>query len=243
MAGELDITSHYQKYFYTVKATTPELKQLAYGLRYQVYFEEQKMISAADVGDHSETDVWDRHSLHGLHFHKPSNRAIGNVRLIPLATSTTGTLPMEEHYSKPFDFQNVPIDNLHHGQTGEVSRMAILSSFRRRASDQEYAFETEEQTYNVNEKRFPINYIPMCLAFTAIILMMEQQLDYGSAMMEPRLARLLIRFGIDLRQIGEPIDYFGLRAPYLIFPESTYHNLPDNYRALFNLIKTELGCS
>lgn len=243
MAGDLDIKSHYQQYFRTVKATTPELIFLAYRLRYQVYFEEQKMIDEHDVRDHLETDVWDLHAIHGLQFHKPSNQAIGNVRLIPLETSATSTLPLEEHYTIPYDFRHAPINHLHQGRTGEISRLAILSSFRRRASDRDYALETDEQSSTPQEKRFPINYMPMCLAFTAIILMMEMQLDYGTAMMEPRLAKLLMRFGIELIQIGEPINYFGQRAPYLIFPEATYDNLPDNYRALFNQIKLELDSS
>ncbi|MGZ8094869.1 MAG: PEP-CTERM/exosortase system-associated acyltransferase [Methylosarcina sp.] len=243
MTVGMDITSHYQKYFYTVKATTSELQKLAYNLRYQVYYEEQKMISSQQVVNHTETDIWDPYSIHCLQFHKPSNQPIGNVRLIPLDTSSTHTLPIEEHYKKAFNFQDMPINDLRQGKTGEISRMAIISSFRRRASDSAYALETDINSDERGEKRFSINYMPMCLAFTAIILMMEAKLDYGTALMEPRLARLLARFGIDLKQIGEPMEYFGLRAPYLIFPEATYQNLSTNYKALFDLIKQELRSS
>lgn len=243
MNGDLDITSHYQKYFYTIKATTSELLKLAYNLRYQVYFEEQKMISAQHIGNQTETDIWDQHSIHCLQFHKPSSQPIGNVRLIPLDASSIDALPIEEHYIKTFDFQDTPLTNLRQGKTGEISRMAILSSFRRRASDKNYSPVTDEMNNGGGEKRFPINYMPMCLAFTAIILMMEAKLDYGAALMEPRLARLLIRFGIELKQIGEPMDYFGLRAPYLIFPELTYQGLSSNYKDLFDFIKQELGNS
>ncbi|MGR9087366.1 MAG: PEP-CTERM/exosortase system-associated acyltransferase [Gammaproteobacteria bacterium] len=240
MNGDLDITSHYRKYFYTIKASTPELQRMAYHLRYQVYYEEQNMISPQDVDNRTEFDQWDRHSIHCLQFHKPSNQPIGNVRLIPLNTGNPHILPIEEHYIKSFDFHDTPVSNLRQGKVGEVSRMAILSSFRRRTADQNYSPFIDDNPYGKGVKRFPINYIPMCLAFTAIILLMEARLDYGAALMEPRLARLLIRFGIELQQIGEPIDYFGLRAPYLIFPEHTYQGLPSNYKALFDLIKQEL---
>lgn len=240
MTDDLDITAHYRKYFYTVKATTSELLKLAYHLRYQVYYEEQKIISSEEVEGQIETDIWDPHSIHCLQFHRPSNQAIGNVRLIPLDNPSTFILPIEEHYTRTFDFQDMPINHLRQGKTGEISRMAIIPSFRRRASDKIYRFETESNDDEKGEKRFSLNYIPMCLAFTAIILMMEADLDYGSALMEPRLARLLARFGIDLKQIGEPMDYFGLRAPYLIFPDTTYQGLPANYKDLFNLIRQEL---
>lgn len=240
MNGDLDITSHYQKYFYTIKATTSELQKLAYHLRYQVYFEEQRMIPAQAIQDDIETDIWDSHSIHCLQFHKPSNQPVANVRLIPLETNTTLTLPIEQHYIKTFDFQGTPVRNLRQGKTGEVSRMAILSSFRRRNSDKSYSPVTDENNSGKGNKRFPINYMPMSLAFTAIILMMEAHLDYGAALMEPRLARLLMRFGIELQQIGEPMDYFGLRAPYLIYPDKTYQGLPANYKALFDFIKQEL---
>lgn len=240
MSGDLDITSHYQKYFYTAKATTSELKKKAYHIRYQVYYEEQKMISAHHVGSNSETDVWDLNSIHALQFHKPSNQPIGNVRLIPLETSVTHNLPIEEHYINAFDFKDSTVTNLRQGKTGEISRMAILSSFRRRASDKEYSYATDGNDSGTGEKRFPINYMPMCLAFTAIILIMEERLDYGAALMEPRLARLLSRFGVDLKQIGEPMDYFGLRAPFLIFPEATYKNLSTDYKTLFDMINQEL---
>lgn len=243
MTSNLDVTAHYQKYFYTVKATTSELQKLAYRLRYQVYYEEQKMISSKHVINRIETDIWDPHSIHCLQFHKPSSLPIGNVRLIPLDGSSTHSLPIEEHYTKTFNFQNMPINDLREGKTGEISRMAIVSSFRRRACDQTYAFETDINRERESDKRFSLNYMPMCLAFTAIILMMEANLDYGAALMEPRLARLLARFGIDLKQIGEPMEYFGVRAPYLIFPDTTYQSLPASYKDLFDFIRQELRSS
>lgn len=243
MTGYPDLISHYQKYFYTVKATTSELKKQAFHIRYQVYYEEHKIITADQVNGSAETDIWDQSSIHGLQFHKPSNQPIGNVRLIPLETSITHTLPIEEHYINQFDFQNLPITHLRQGSIGEISRMAILSTFRRRNADKNYSYNTDQIRSNTGEKRFPINYMPMCLAFTAIILLMEEQIDYGAALMEPRLARLLARYGIDLKQIGKPMDYFGMRAPYLIFPESTYQRLSADYKALFDIIKEELSSS
>ena len=240
MISDQDITSHYLKYFYTIKASTSELKEKAYKIRYQVYFEEQKMISSQQVGNSYETDIWDSNAIHSLLFHQPSNQAIGNVRLIPLEKGANKILPIQQHYRKPFDFSATHISQLHDGKTGEISRMALLSSFRRRPSDRNYSFGTKDDNGVKGVRRFPINYMPMCLTFAAINLMIDERLDYGVALMEPCLAKLLVRFGVVLKQVGQPVDYFGLRAPYLIFPETTYHNLPDDYRGLFDIIRQEL---
>ena len=240
MISDEDITSHYYKYFYTLKASTSELKEKAYKIRYQVYFEEQKMISSQQVSNNYETDIWDSNAIHSLLFHRASNQAIGNVRLIPLEKGADKLLPIEQHYRKPFDFSATPISQLRDGKTGEISRMALLSSFRRRLSDKSYSFETKDDDGVTGIRRFPINYMPMCLAFAAIGLMIDERLDYGVALMEPRLAKLLGRFGVALKRVGQPVDYFGLRAPYLIFPEITYQNLSDDYRGLFDIIRQEL---
>ncbi|MGR9115216.1 MAG: PEP-CTERM/exosortase system-associated acyltransferase [Gammaproteobacteria bacterium] len=243
MISEQDLQSHYRRYFYTLKASTSDLKETAYKIRYQVYFQEQKMISAEHVGESFETDRWDSDAVHSILFHKPTNQPIGNVRVIPLENTSHNILPIEQHYKKSFDFSATQISQLRDGKIGEVSRMAILSSFRRRPMDRDYSLVANQDKGFKAGRRFPVNYMPMCLAFAAINLLMEQRLDYGVALMEPRLAKLLERFGVALKQVGQPIDYFGLRAPYLIFPEKTYQNLLDDYRGLFDIIRGELSGS
>jgi N-acyl amino acid synthase of PEP-CTERM/exosortase system len=240
MDCDLSLISHYKKYFRMLKATSPEMKKIAFNIRYRVYFEEQNMIAADALGERLETDLWDICSIHTLLYHKPSGQPIGNVRLIPLDGSPTKTLPIEEHYPNQFDFSRAPVHDIRSGKTGEVSRMLILSSFRRRKSDKNYEFENDECSEEQNEKRFPINYLPVCLIFATAILMLEEKLDYGVGLMEPRLARLLTRFGVGLTRIGEAADYFGQRVPYLIFPESIYKNLSPDYQTLYDAIQSEL---
>ena len=239
----MDLISLYQKYFYTVKATTPELKRKAYKIRYQVYYEKYKFVPPNIIDGNSETDIWDLNSIQCLLFHKPSNHPIGTIRIIPLASSITDTLPLEEYYSKPFDFKSSPISHLRQGSTGEVSRMAILSSFRCQSNNYIYTNKVDKNAPIRGEQRINFNYLPMCLAFSANILIEKEKLDYVVSLMEPVLARLLMRFGIKLKQIGEPIDYYGIRAPYLIFTQETHSNLPLEYKELYDLIEEELSIS
>ncbi|EIC28926.1 putative PEP-CTERM/exosortase system-associated acyltransferase [Methylomicrobium album BG8] len=241
MDCNLSLVSHYKKYFCMVKASSPEMKKIAFNIRYRVYFEEQNMIANDALSkERLETDLWDACSIHTLLYHKPSGQPIGNVRLVPLDASPTKTLPIEKTYPNPFDFSRAPVHDIRSGKTGEVSRMLILSSFRRRKSDKSYDLGNEESSEDQSNKRFPINYLPVCLIFATAILMLEEKLDYGVALMEPRLARLLMRFGVGLSRIGEAADYFGLRAPYLIFPELIYKNLSPDYQALYDAIQSEL---
>ena len=234
----MDIVSHYHQYFYTTRATTPELRTLAYKIRYEVYYEEYKWPPEQTI-ERLETDIWDQCAIHGLLFHRPTNQAIGNIRLIPLENEAAPALPIEEHYKEAFEFNDLPITSLRQRRTAEISRMAILSTFRRRPMDKDYVSIPEPRAQKP-DNRFSINYMPMCLTFAAISLLMETGLDYGVALMEPRLAKLLTRYGVALQGIGETIEYYGKRAPFLIFPEETYHNLSSDYRNLFDAIRQEL---
>jgi len=230
----------YKKNFYTLKATTNQHRELAYQIRYQVYVKEQKYFSERDVIDNCEKDAWDDVSIHSLLFHKASGRLIGCVRLIPLLAKDGNKLPVEVHYPHEFNFKGLAIGHLRAGKTGEVSRMSIISDFKRRKEDKAFSAQDCEDNFEFNKRRYPTNLIPLSLTFAAINLMIEAGLDYGVAIMELRLAKLLTLFGVKLDQIGEPHDYYGLRAPFVIYPELTYQNLKPEYKSLFNAIKEEL---
>lgn len=240
MCCDLSLVSHYKKYFRMLKATSPEMKEMAFNIRYQVYFEEQHMILTDTLRERLETDLWDPCSIHALLYHKPSGQPIGNVRLIPLDISPTKTLPVEEHYPMPFDFSQAPVKDIRGGKTVEVSRMLILSSFRRRKNDLLYDFENDQPNNFKNDKRLTDNYLPVCMILAATILTLEEGFDYGIGLMEPRMARFAARFGVGLSQIGEPVDFFGQRAPYLLFPHKIYQSLSPDYQALYDTIKSEL---
>ena len=243
MNFKMTLCEHYQNYFYTEKANTPDLMEQAYHVRYQVYCEELRKLPPNSENELQESDTWDGDAVHALLVYKQEKIPIGNIRIIPLNDATGNKLPIQLYYKKEFDFKGSGITSLREGKTGEVSRMALISRFRRRPSDKDYSLNSNMRDNDLESRRFSTNYLPMCLTFSAISLMLEQTLDYGIALMEPRLARLLVRFGVEIKQIGQPIDYFGIRAPFLIFPEKTYQNLTQEYRFLFDIISSELRYS
>ena len=125
---------HFQKYFYAVHANTAELKTVAYQLRYKIYAKEYgDSIFKTGKNLKIETDEYDDEALHCLLFHKPTHTPIGYIRLVPYNEKTKKQLPIEQICNNNFDENFVSLADLRTKETGEVSRMAIESSFRRRA--------------------------------------------------------------------------------------------------------------
>jgi N-acyl amino acid synthase of PEP-CTERM/exosortase system len=59
--------------------------------------------------------------------------------------------------------------------------------------------------------------------------------------MEPRLARSMKFVGIKFVQIGEAIDYHGLRAPYYINPNIFMDNLSPGFKSLYKSIDKDIA--
>lgn len=234
------LINHYRKYFFVVPANTPELLNIAYHLRYKVYIEECGYHIGKNDFNEIEKDEYDDYSFHSLLFHRPSQEAIGYVRLIPNNKNSMDALPMEK-YCKNLFIHPYSHETLHTSQTGEISRMALISKFRRRSNDTSvYGGTIHEENEGVHS-RFTINYLPACLSFMSINLMTIANLNYSVAMMEKPLAILIKRIGIQHKQIGEFVKYHGLRAPFMIFPKETYDHLTPELKGLYDVINEELS--
>jgi N-acyl amino acid synthase of PEP-CTERM/exosortase system len=235
------VLQHYQKYFYAVHANTPELKTLAYKLRYKVYAEEYGDDVFKTGNDLKiETDEYDDEACHCLLFHKPTDTPIGYIRLVPYNERSKRQLPLEHICHNSFDDNLISLAELRTHKTGEISRMAIESSFRRRAYD--VSFQLRDKSSSVtNNRRMKINYLPLCIALMGILSSQEAQLSYSVALMEPKLAKLLKMFGIHLRKIGDIVEFHGQRAPFIHYPQAAHDHLRTEFRELFALIKEELN--
>ncbi len=231
---------HYKKYFYTVFADTPELKKLAYQLRHQVYadkYGDDVFNSASNTK--IETDQYDEHALHGLLFHRPTDALIGCIRVVPFNKNYHSHLPLEE-ITRNFDPDLLPLSEIRAPWAGEVSRMAIESSFRRRAYDISFQLR-DHVSGGVKNKRLKINYLPLCLTLIGFNLCAKANLKLPVALMEPKLAKLISMFGIQLSKAGDIVDFHGERAPYKMFPDASYKHLRPESQDLYHLIGQELN--
>jgi len=196
------------RYFRIVEADTPDLRQVSYRLRYDVYCVEHPFLDPSSYLDGLETDEFDGHSLHALLQHVPSGAFMGTVRLIM-------PKPDEARYVMPFaDLCRDPL--LHAGKalplrsTAEVSRFAISKAFRRRATDGTYPDEHESST-PFDRRVLPSLSLGLIIAITQMGL--ANGITHVCAVMDPALFRLLQRLGIEFAPLGPPVEYHGTRLP------------------------------
>jgi N-acyl amino acid synthase of PEP-CTERM/exosortase system len=235
MTGQVDLIEHYHEFFYVTRAETQELLDQAFKLRYEVYVTDckYKFHNPHEV-QKIEKDVYDGLAQHCLLFHKPTNKPIGYVRLIPYYENTGMLLPIENFGIK---FNKSTLWKLRTSKSGEISRMTIHPLFRRRLNDQLYKLYDNQST---ESKRYKINYLPVCLTMASLALMSCNKLEYPVALIERRLAVLLKKHGLIYESIGSAIEFNGIRIPFMIFFQQSYDNLTIDFKKLFKVIKNEL---
>lgn len=232
----------YRRYFRVVAATTPQLLDHVYRIRYSVYCEELGYESKNKFPDGREKDAYDDHSLHCLLMHRPSRQYIGCVRLV-LAPPTDNRTP--------FPFELACLGRLHDGvmeselghreRYGEISRLAVISRFRRRKGEYETpAAIGEEEMERSREERRITPYVALCLSLGSAAMGLACGLSGVFALMEPKLERHLRNQGIGFRKIGESVDYRGLRIPFFITREDLFASLPPAGLALLEEIQDDL---
>lgn len=214
----MDLVEPYREYFSLTLADSDELRKEVFHLRYEVYCRELGWEDPGNYLDELEKDIYDDVSRHCLLKHKRSGQYAGTVRMVMTHDSDVDPLlPLIDHcgdklFDGPFHPDQLPV-----GSYGEISRLALRSEFRRRSGEKhtpdghgEHLFEWTQD----ERRRFPHIALGLYLGASAVGLADGASGVY--AMMEPRLARHLRFAGIRFEQVGEPIKFRGLRAPYYI---------------------------
>lgn len=200
------LVESYKMLFDAVPATTPELLNESFRLRYQVYCVENQFLNPTDNTGGLETDHYDRHSLHALLIHKATNSVGGTTRLVlPKLGSVSGCLPLFE--ACPEAARLLPA-----AATAEFSRFAVSKTFRRRVGDDLYGRPSTSEEIECDPRRI-IPHMTLGLMAAALQMGTGHGIYYVCAIMEPTLLRLLSRFSIRFIPIGPMIDYHGLRQP------------------------------
>lgn len=235
MVQQEPINSVFHNYFRVTPADTEDLIKEVYKIRHQVYCEELEFEEQRK--NHLEFDEHDLHSIHCLLYHTPSQSYAGCIRLILCKDADpTAAFPFEKICGDPYlgDFDE--LTDKPRTCHGEISRLAITSNFRRRRgeADQPDGNGTEGMDTSSNDERrhFPSVGLGLYLAITAMGLKLG--LDGVFAMMEPRLARQLRRFGFFFTQVGETTEHRGMRAPFFISRKALFDNLKPEYVDLLN---------
>jgi N-acyl amino acid synthase of PEP-CTERM/exosortase system len=231
----------FERYFSVVPANTGILLEKVYQLRHQVYCDE--LGYEQQRASQLEFDEYDKRSIHCLLFHKSSQTYVGCIRLI-LAASQMPDMPFPfEHAcgeSLQWDFDSSAA--MSRRKNGEISRLAITANFRRLrgvASVPDGRNENFDASTEDERRLFPTVALGLYVAITAIGL--KQGLHGVFAMMEPRLARQLRRFGMLFQQVGAEVEHRGIRAPFFISRDKIFNNLKPEYRVMLYNIQNQFN--
>lgn len=233
------IADHFTQFLQPHVAVNQELKEEAFKIRHNVYCEELAFEDVRENGQ--ETDEFDRQSIFSLIKHKPSDTFTSCVRLVT-SKGPDELLPIEKYCMDSITNEKLSPKRFNRSEIAEISRLAVKADFRRRKADNYKGSGTgviSENTYSETELRcFP--FIAIGLYMAAATIGMNTGIRHVYVMMEPRLARSMKFIGITFQQLGEPVDYHGLRAPYYINPEIFMKNLSPGFKSLYKSIEKDM---
>ena len=233
------VVEDFRHYFSMVAATTPELRDQGYRIRYAVYAEELGWEDKGRFPDKRETDQYDTDSLCCLLRHRASGQTVGCVRLIQSCPDG----------QRAFPFEGVLVTGsaLEHRfgagwrlQSAEISRIAVISQFRRRRGERERPENAIEDDNSVTPERRVFPHIAIGLYLGAATMGLINGVARVFAIMEPKLARRLRIYGIEFEAIGEPIEHHGMRIPYVLTRESFEVGATASIKALLLTIAEDL---
>ena len=235
------MSASFHDYFQVLAADSADLQDEVYRIRYEVYCRELAYEDAARFPDQRERDEFDLQARHCLLRHRGSGEYAGCVRLIARhALDDSARLPLEKHCWQSLDPALMHELRARGARYGEISRLAVPSRFRRRKGEQDSPIGAGEESSQVeDQRRSPHIALGLYMAATSIGL--DAGLDGVFAMMEPRLARHLKRFGIEFQQAGGVMEYHGQRAAYYISRDGLFEGLHPEIEALLFSIKADLA--
>ncbi len=236
-----DLLTSFNEFFQVLPATTAELKEEVFRLRYEVICEELGMpgYESWRFPDGKETDEYDYRSVHCILRHLKSGQTAGALRLIlPDPENHKLLFPIEKHAGHLLDLGKTNIDEWPpRQQVAEVSRFIIAKRFRSRCGDGDYAF--GPVTYpkhpdSQGRRHFPNPVLGLLVSL--IKLSAENKIRYWYMIMEPTLNRLLRRFSFNSAPIGPIIQYHGRRKPYLGDAAELMNRVYKNHHEIWQLL-------
>ena len=201
--------------FKFVEASTRQLKEQVYRLRYEVYAIECGFENPRDFPDRLEQDEYDRHATHFVAMNE-YDEVIGTIRII---LDNEKGFPVD-HAADTSGFRDRPRDRY----LTEVSRLAVSKNMRRRAEDGLYGVESylsvsrggvadvPNKHPKAEKRQQPV--IILGLYKAVYLKCRELGVTHMIMITEEKLFHALCRFGFIFQQIGPCVEYHGARTPY-----------------------------
>jgi len=229
----------FRKYFEIHPAITPELRDEVFRIRHEVYCEELAFEPVRP--DRRETDQYDSHSLHCLlRSSQRSSEPVGCTRLVLAKPDDPSyLLPFEKTCAATLDRSIIDPMKMQRGRIAEVSRLAVRARYRRRTADHVDPTPIHKEDFGtVVHPRFP--YIPIALYLGAVALASRSGIDTLFVLTEPRLASHFSKLGVNITQIGGPVEHRGVRIPSMMNVPSIIKGMRFLVKPMWRVIKDEI---
>ncbi|NMG46768.1 PEP-CTERM/exosortase system-associated acyltransferase [Azoarcus communis] len=229
----------FRKYFEVVPATDEPLRHAVYGIRHEVYCEELKF--EPERPNRMETDEFDRHSLHCLiRGSQAPHTLVGCTRLVLTnPDDPVAPLPFERTCEHTIDRKLIDPAKLPRDRIAEVSRLAVRASYRRRKGDDRAPVAISNEDFGEGDRpRFP--YIPIGLYLGAVALAARSGIETLFVLTEPRLASHFGKLGVDIKQIGGPVEHRGTRVPSMMHVPSIIRNMRFIVKPIWRVVQEEI---
>ncbi|WP_148863767.1 PEP-CTERM/exosortase system-associated acyltransferase [Marinobacter fonticola] len=242
--GTENLSDIFRSFFEIEVATTEEMTNRVFEVRYQVYCIDRSFEDPSQFPDKREHDAYDPRSAHALIQHRRTGDSVAVVRLV-----LTGDNP--EQSDLPMEGPCIPRMSQQAQDTiaatprqhmAEISRMAVSREFRRRLNEYESPTGVTDQSSYADAEggRRAMPYISLGL-FAAILRMsVKHNITHWMAVMEPAQLRLLKRFGVEFDHVGPLMEFHGLRRPAFTEAASLINGILQRRPDVWELI-TESG--
>jgi len=234
----LNLGAGFSKYFRALPALSDGEKDLAFRIRHAVYCEE--LGYELPRVEKLESDEFDAQSAHCLLQSVRNNEYVGCVRLILTdPRNRQSELPFETLCATALDRTIIDTARMDRSKIAEVSRLAVVSQYRRRKGEQRVPLGIDERDFGTPDRpRFP--YIAAGLYLGLIAQARHHGIETLFMLTERRLARQLSRLGVNAKAIGSPIEHRGLRYPSMMSIREVVEGFSFFVRPLFAVISTEM---
>ena len=235
----LKLRSTFKQHFEIVPAVSDALKDEVFRIRHQVYCED--LAYEPRRPDKRESDEFDAQSLHVLIRSVRTRQFIGCTRIIRVRPDDPQQLlPFERSCDKAIDRSIVDPARLPRSSIAEVSRLAVISPYRRRKGEGKTAVAISDNDFvMIGHPRFP--FIPVALYLGTVELARLHGIETLFVLTEPRLASHFKKLGVQIQAIGTAIEHRGQRIPSMMSTSAILKNLRLVFRPLYHTIAKEVA--
>ncbi|MCB1942165.1 MAG: PEP-CTERM/exosortase system-associated acyltransferase, partial [Candidatus Accumulibacter sp.] len=166
---------------------------------------------------------------------------VGCARLVLVDPDAplTSRLPFEIGCEATLDRSIVDPMALDRSRIAEISRLAVVGSYRRRRGEQDKPISISEEDFGTASRpRQP--YLALAVYLCLISLARHYGITTLFVLTEPRLAANLSRLGVHLEQIGAGIEHRGTRVPSMMSVDEIIDGMNFVVRALFEVVSREV---